>query len=146
MSEEELKGEEDVAALFAAKKKKKKQPGAAASEAAPDAAAPEAAPLAIRSGGVGLGGEAVAAPAGSGGGAGGGASPETAFSPKFQFSEDGELEESYEDMLSRVFSLLNANNPELIGRCVKDSPCYAVCVAVCVCGCGATAHSAAEQL
>ena len=85
--------------LFAAKKKKKPAKAAAEGEAAaPAVAAPE--------GGSGSGASAAAAPAAT----------LTASAPLL--SEDGEREESYEDMLSRVYTLLNEHNPELIGRCV----------------------------
>lgn len=90
---EELQ-EEDLSAMFKAKKKKK---------------GPSAAAAGAEGGAV-----AAAGGAGSAAAAGGAAAPAPAPSSAF---DDGEgADESYEDMLSRVYVLLNENNPELIGR------------------------------
>jgi hypothetical protein len=109
--------EEDVTMHFAAKKKKKPAKAAAEGEvaAAPAAAAPSAA-----EGGSGSGASAAAAPAAT----------LTTSAPLL--SEDGEREESYEDMLSRVYTLLNEHNPELIGRCVYQLCSLPLPLAACV--------------
>jgi hypothetical protein len=105
---------EDVTAMFAAKKKKKSTKavveGAALAAGQAGGADPVLAPLVAPLAGLALGG----------GGGAGSAADSGVFSPKTPLvSEDGEREELYEDMLSRVYTLLHENNPDLIGRCVQ---------------------------
>lgn len=89
----------DAALVFAAKKKKKSKGAVDGAPASGDAALEGVATLS-------LGGDGSEAPP-----------PQTSqqFAPASTV-DGGDQEETYEEMLSRVYTLLNEHNPELIGR------------------------------
>ena len=103
-----------IAAMFdpSAKKKKKKTKAKADADEATAGAAPS------DSVDAGLAAPAVAAAA-----APASASETAPNSHSLGSTVDGDDEISYEDMLSRVYKLLYANNPELTDRCAEWYAC-----------------------